>query len=169
MSKKKRLTRAEQDKALETIPPDTPLPKFRNRCTRRRPKYGDLKTIETLTAIGLNMGIVAADCGVSRDTLERWAREYSDVATALSRGRMRRRKRAYNCFFQQAFPIDSQGRPTLKGNPQLMIFWMRTRERWVEAEPLEKPAQGKSGGVATPTIIYSLKAPVMAADEVEGG
>ncbi len=172
MAGKKRITRAEQDKARESLRPDTPLPKSKTRCTKKRPTYGDLKTVELLTAVGMPMHVIASECGCSRDTLARWVREYSDIAAALAKGKSKRSKRAFACFFQQAFPIDSAGKPTGKGNPALMQFWMKVKEGMSEkasdelaVEKAKRKGKDEQGGREPPTIIYNLRKPVVPEDE----
>ena len=90
-------------------------------------------TIELLTSVGLGVHAVAADLAVSHDRIEDWRKEYPEIEAAFQIGRLKRQKRAYACFFNQAFPVDEKGKPTHKGDPALMIFWMKTREKWKEA------------------------------------
>lgn len=97
---------------------------------RHIPTEKDAQTLELLTAVGLSLRAIATEIGVGHDTLERWVTKYPALERALHVGRLKRQKRAYSCYFQQAFPVDSSGRPTGKGDTTLMIFWMKTRERW---------------------------------------
>lgn len=99
---------------------------------KRLPNTNDLVQIRTESAIGLNTATIATGLGISKDTLEIWINEYDEVFAAIETGRAMCRKRAYACFYSQAFPIDENGRPTNKGDPSLMIFWMKTRCRWKE-------------------------------------
>ena len=97
------------------------------------PTLQTCNTIEILTSVGLGVHAVAADLRVSHDRIESWRKEYPEIRRAFQVGRMKRQKRAYACFYSQAFPVDSQGKPTHKGDAALMIFWMKTREKWKEA------------------------------------
>lgn len=127
--------------------------KGRTRSDTRVPTTADCRQIEVLTSIGLGLHAVADDLGVSHDTLERWKKEYPEIQKALDSGRAKRRKRAYTCFFSQAFPIDEHGRPTGKGDASLMIFWMKTREKWKEP-PKDVHVTGSADA---PVIEFAIK------------
>lgn len=168
----KRITRKEQDRGNAYLKPDTPLPKSKTRCTKKRPTYADVVRIKTLTSYGINLDIVASECDCSRDTIERWCREYSDIATALKQGRNNRTKRAFACFYKQAFPVDSDGNPTCKGSPELMKWWMATIEGHSDRYEVEKQIRAleehaRENGNEPPTIIYNLKKKVRNHEGVE--
>jgi hypothetical protein len=176
MAGKKRITRAEQEKAREALRPDEPLSKRKRRSDTKRPTYRDLVTIEKLTALGMPIDVVAEECGASGKTLRRWVQEYSDVASALSKGRKRRRMRAFSCMFQQAFPVkkseNGEWVPTGKGNPDLMKFWMRILEGMNEkaadelaVDRVKRKGKDSQGGREPPTIIYNIRKPVVPDDE----
>ena len=122
---------------------------------RRAPVEADLKVIKTMTSIGLALKDVAIELAVGKATLERWMKDYPQVNEAIEIGRNNRRKRAYNCFFAQAFPVDERGQPTRKGDTSLMIFWMKTRERWKEP-PKDIHI---SGTEERPIIEFAIKEP----------
>lgn len=113
-----------------------PKPNRKIRSDRRHATEGDVKVITMLSSIGFPIGAIAEELGISKKTLERWVIEYPRIADAVKKGRSKRRERAYKCFFEQAFPItktdDGRSVPTRKGDPSLMIFWMKTKERWKE-------------------------------------
>lgn len=170
MADKKRIKRAEQDQALKSLPSDAPLPRRKPRCDKRRPTYKDLVKIESLTGVGMPMEVVASECDVSRTTLERWVREYEDIASALRKGRKKRKMRAFSCLFEQAFPLEKRGDkmvPSGKGNPALMMFWMKTREglsdRAADERAINKAKVSNLAAEAndTPTIVYNLRQPVL--------
>lgn len=132
-----------------------------DRADKRLPTAKDLITIEALTSCGLGIHAVAEDLGMSHDVLERWRKEFPEVASAVIRGRAKRRRRAYTCFFNQAFPIDDQGRPTNHGDSSLMIFWMKTREKWRE---VAKDINLHSKNTLPPNLEFVLKKEI--ADEI---
>jgi hypothetical protein len=122
---------------------------------KRVPVEADLKIIKAMTSIGLAVKDVAAELGIGKATMERWVKNFPEINDALEQGRNNRRKRAYNCFFAQAFPIDDKGQPTRKGDSSLMIFWMKTRERWKEP-PKDINI---SGSEERPIIEFAIKEP----------
>lgn len=106
----------------------------RVRADTQDPTDLDANSIEVMTSFGMSLHGVADELGVCHDTVERWKKNYPAIEEAFIRGRAKRRKRAYACYFGQAFPIDKTGNPTYKGDPSLMIYWMKTREKWREPE-----------------------------------
>lgn len=126
----------------------------KTRSDRLVPTDMQAKTIEILTSVGLGNRAIAAELGVSHDTVNRWRQEFPIVQQAIEIGRAKRQKRAYSCFFNQAFPIDDVGRPTNKGDSSLMIFWMKTQERW--KEPTKNIAV-KGEGASAPIIEFAVK------------
>jgi hypothetical protein len=114
---------------------------------------GDVREIRLLTSIGLGIHKVAKHLGISHDVLERWKKEFREIEDAIADGRNSRQKRAYACFFNQAFPVDQEGRPTSKGDNSLMIFWMKTREGWKQADA--QFTVGTEDGA--PTIQFCIK------------
>jgi transcriptional regulator with XRE-family HTH domain len=122
---------------------------------KRVPVEADLKIIRTMTSIGLSVKDVAAELGIGKATMERWRKDFPAINETLEQGRNNRRKRAYNCFFSQAFPVDEKGQPTRKGDSSLMVFWMKTRERWKEP-PKDINI---SGSEERPIIEFAIKEP----------
>jgi len=103
-------------------------------CPKRQPSAKEIEATRQLTQIGFGTQALADEFHVSTPTIYRWKEEIPEFRLALEEGRSARRKRAHTCMYMQAFPVDENGKPTLKGNPDLMKFWMKTQERWKEAE-----------------------------------
>jgi hypothetical protein len=134
-------------------------PRRRTRADRRDATKGDVQLCKSLTSLGMPTWAVAEEIGISKDTLERWMKDYPEIDAAIKKGRSLRRERSYTCFFQQAFPVErlenGKSKPTGKGDPSLMIFWMKTRERWKEP-PKDVRIQGAADA---PIIEFAIKEP----------
>ena len=101
---------------------------------KRQPSRKEIETAKQLTQIGFSTRALADEFHVCTATIHRWKDEIPEFNLAVEEGRSARRKRAHTCMYMQAFPVDENGKPTLKGNPDLMKFWMKTQEKWREAE-----------------------------------
>jgi hypothetical protein len=116
------------------------------------PSEKDLIKIEILASIGLGIHAIASDLGISHDVVERWRKEFPQIDAAIASGRLKAKKRAYSCIFEQAFPIDDNGRPTRDGDTSLMIFYAKTRYGWKErAQEINLNTKD------APNLVFALK------------
>lgn len=132
------------------------------RNDRKEPTYDDIIEIKNHIMYGLNITNTAAQIGVSKKTLERWAKRYPQIADAIRKGRALKAKRACLCYFEQAFPLDENNKPTKKGDPSLMIFFMKTQLKWKEPD---KNISITNGDAEKPIINIVSEAPRLLDDE----
>jgi hypothetical protein len=166
----KRVCRLSRDKSQENLEPDKqskPLRKRKTRNDKIRPQQKHLEIIKIWTANGMDKRTVAAEIGIGTTTLDIWCREYQEIRRAFETGRKLRRSRATRCLYQQAFPVDGKGNPTCKGNPALMMFWMRTREKYSDYD--KNTRSDKGANKSKPLVIeYNIKEQVYDDDDEFG-
>ena len=83
----------------------------------------DIALASRLTGIGLTMAQVADVLGVSKDTLERRAKESDELRLAISSGR----SKAAAAVCETAFNMATSGI-----HPAMTMFWLKTRQGWRE-------------------------------------
>ena len=104
--------------------------------------------------VGLPLRIIGEELGLTKKQVENWIRTHKGFKKAYQDGKNAARIRAYTSLYTQAFPFDRKtGEPTCKGDPSLMMFWMRTQAGWKEPERTIKLA----GGTDEPPIIQFVK------------
>lgn len=113
------------------------------------------QTATQLMSIGYSYSALGDEFGVSHLTIQRWRNESPAFEKACVRGKAARKKRALSCMFQQAFPIGDDGKPTKKGDANLMMFWFKTREGWRTTDKVEI----STSKTEAPIIEFSLKEP----------
>lgn len=128
------------------------------------PNEEKLREIQALATLGYSKNDIAEAIGIDRHMMDRMlAIPESRVREAVSKGRELNRRRSYRCFVEQAFPMEkiwdeeSQEytvRPSCKGDPSLMIFYMKTRYRWKSPD---KKLTVKAEGNVPPVINFNLR------------
>lgn len=132
-----------------------------------------IKMIEAMCQYRMPMEQIANIVGVSKDTLEKWARRNKELRAAIKNGRSRGSSKAYMTAYNVAFGhrttkqvaeetevwSDKLGKYIKKvvektvtvdvpPNPQMMMFWLKTQEKWREVDRLE--LTGADGKPLTP-------------------
>lgn len=127
-----------------------------------------IKMIEAMCQYRMPMEQIANIVGVSKDTFEKWARSNRQLKQAIQNGRSKGSAKAYMTAYQVAFGYrttkkvaeeaevfsEKLGRYIKKvvektvevdvpPNPQMMMFWMKTQEKWREVDRIE--LTGKDG------------------------
>ena len=92
---------------------------------------------KAFASIGMTQKQVAESLGVTPNQFSTWLQKYERLIDAWNAGILQRRQRAFTCYMSQAFPMEKDKKtgkmaPTNKGNPQLMIQYMRSVEGWSE-------------------------------------
>lgn len=89
---------------------------------------GELKQIETMAGLGLNVSQMAAILGMSKKTFERRMKDTKGANDALEKGRS---AAALNVT-KTAYSLAVSGK-----TPAMTMFWLKCRERWREVQAIE--------------------------------
>ena len=105
-----------------------------------------LKLMEGLSAHGTPMEDIAAELGISKDTLERRMKDDKGIEAAIKKGRRRALINARKTLYEMAF-VDK--------HVAAAIFYAKTQLRW--HEPKQQIEISTPAGSAAPTIQFNLK------------
>lgn len=83
----------------------------------------DLKRIETMAGIGLNVTQMAAILGMSKATFDRRMTDTPGASEALEKGRSMAAQNVMATAYKLAVSGDT---------PAMTMFWLKCRERWKE-------------------------------------
>src|SRR6056297_797108 len=93
--------------------------------------------VKGLSRLGLSQKQVAEAVNGNYGTFCEWLKKYEPLVNAWNEGVLSRRQRAFTCYMEQAFPMEKDKKtgkfkPSGKGNPALMIQYMKSVEGWSE-------------------------------------
>ncbi len=80
------------------------------------------KIVENLASIGLPLHHIANIMDVAKSTLDKNISENDEIKQAILKGRSNASKKIYETAYNLA----------VSGNVQMLIFWLKCRERWKE-------------------------------------
>jgi hypothetical protein len=93
----------------------------------------DVRKLEAMAGIGLNMEEISAILGISKRTLERRKTESQSITDALLKGRAEAKMVVAESAYQQAKSGD---------NTAMTIFWLKTRGGFTEKQAIELSGPG---------------------------
>src|SRR5688572_17396180 len=105
----------------------------------------DIRQVETMSGLGLNMDEIAAILGVSKDTVERRMNENGDLKAAIERGRAV----AKNVITRTAYEMAKKGTV-----PAMTMFWLKCRANWTEKNVHE--LTGPDGGPIQQSVLFEF-------------
>lgn len=122
----------EKDPKKLYVPEDEEKPYGNSSLTEEK-----INMVKAYASIGMNKTQIAECLGISVGQFNNWLDKYEKLIDAWNKGVMSRRQRAFTCYMSQAFPMSKNKKtgkmePTNKGNPQLMIQYMKSVEDWSE-------------------------------------
>lgn len=119
---------------------------FENRSARKKGKTGhmkvtwddtNIKTVETLSGIGLNESQIASHFGVSQNSFTKYKKEVPGIVEAIAKGKAKAIANVAKTAYEMAMS---------KEHPTMTQFWLKNRakEEWSDKQTIEH--QGKIEG-----------------------